>query len=54
MTMSRKVYPYSLDRKDAKVAGVAPGSVGTLLARAARRFVAAWDHGENDGEQALG
>ena len=38
----------------AKVAGVAPGSVGTLLARAARRFVAAWDHGENDGEQALG
>lgn len=38
----------------AKVAGVAPGSVGTLLARAARRFVAAWDHEENDGEQALG
>src|SRR4029079_11566364 len=23
MTMSRKIYPYSLDRKDAKVAGVA-------------------------------
>ncbi|HVG45542.1 MAG TPA: sigma-70 family RNA polymerase sigma factor [Longimicrobium sp.] len=38
----------------AKVAGVAPGSVGTLLARAARRFVAAWDNGGNDGEQALG
>ena len=38
----------------AKVAGVAPGSVGTLLARAARRFVAAWDHEETDGEQALG
>jgi RNA polymerase sigma-70 factor (ECF subfamily) len=37
----------------AKVAGVAPGSVGTLLARAARRFVAAWDNGGN-GEQALG
>lgn len=38
----------------ATVAGVAPGSVGTLLARAARRFVAAWDHGDDDGEQALG
>jgi len=38
----------------AKVVGVAPGSVGTLLARAARRFVAAWDNGGNDGEQALG
>lgn len=38
----------------ARVAGVAPGSVGTLLARAARRFVAAWDKGENDGELALG
>lgn len=38
----------------AKVAGVAPGSVGTLLARAARRFVAAWDNGGEDGEQALG
>src|SRR4051812_14355616 len=38
----------------AQVAGVAPGSVGTLLARAARRFVAAWEHGDNDGEQALG
>jgi RNA polymerase sigma-70 factor (ECF subfamily) len=38
----------------ATVAGVAPGSVGTLLARAARRFVAAWDHGDEDGEQALG
>lgn len=38
----------------ATVAGVAPGSVGTLLARAARRFVAAWDHGDDTGEQALG
>jgi len=38
----------------ATAAGVAPGSVGTLLARAARRFVAAWDHGDEDGEQALG
>lgn len=38
----------------AKVAGVAPGSVGTLLARAARRFAATWDHKENDGEHALG
>jgi RNA polymerase sigma-70 factor (ECF subfamily) len=38
----------------ATVAGVAPGSVGTLLARAARRFVAAWDLGDDDGEQALG
>ncbi|HYH79660.1 MAG TPA: sigma-70 family RNA polymerase sigma factor [Longimicrobium sp.] len=38
----------------ANAAGVAPGSVGTLLARAARRFVAAWDHGDEDGEQALG
>ena len=38
----------------AKVAGVAPGSVGTLLARAAKRFVAAWDPTENEGEHALG
>jgi RNA polymerase sigma-70 factor (ECF subfamily) len=38
----------------AKAVGVAPGSVGTLLARAARRFVATWDHGDDDGEQALG
>jgi RNA polymerase sigma-70 factor, ECF subfamily len=38
----------------ATAVGVAPGSVGTLLARAARRFVAAWDHGDEDGEQALG
>lgn len=38
----------------AKVAGVAPGSVGTLLARAAKRFVAVYDNPEDDGEQALG
>lgn len=38
----------------AKVAGVAPGSVGTLLARAARRFVAAYDAPEGEGEEALG
>jgi RNA polymerase sigma-70 factor, ECF subfamily len=38
----------------AQVAGVAPGSVGTLLARAARRFVAVYDAQEGEGEQALG
>jgi len=29
MTMSRKIYPYSLDRKDAKVAGVA-STIGAM------------------------
>src|SRR5204862_251487 len=29
MTMARKVYPYSLDRKDAKVAGVA-STIGAM------------------------
>src|SRR5438309_11387511 len=29
MTMARKVYPYSLDRKDAKVAGVA-SNIGAM------------------------
>ncbi|HEX8692363.1 MAG TPA: sigma-70 family RNA polymerase sigma factor [Longimicrobium sp.] len=38
----------------AKVAAVAPGSVGTLLARAARRFVSVYDAQEGEGEQALG
>jgi RNA polymerase sigma-70 factor, ECF subfamily len=38
----------------ARVAAVAPGSVGTLLARAARRFVAVYDAQEGEGEQALG
>jgi RNA polymerase sigma-70 factor (ECF subfamily) len=38
----------------AKVAGVAPGSVGTLLARAARRFVAVYDVQEGEGEEARG
>jgi phage shock protein C len=30
MTMARKVYPYSLDRKDAKVAGVA-STIGAMI-----------------------
>src|SRR4051794_23095920 len=30
MTMARKVYPYSLDRKDAKVAGVA-STIGAMV-----------------------
>src|SRR3982751_4715637 len=30
MTMARKVYPYSLDRKDAKVAGVA-STIGGMI-----------------------
>src|SRR6476620_1520094 len=30
MTMSRKIYPYSLDRKDAKVAGVA-STIGAMV-----------------------
>ena len=38
----------------ARVAAVAPGSVGTLLARAARRFVAVYDDLERNGEAALG
>ena len=38
----------------AKVAAVAPGSVGTLLARAAKRFTAVYDAQEDEGEQALG
>jgi RNA polymerase sigma-70 factor, ECF subfamily len=38
----------------AKVADVAPGSVGTLLARAAKRFTAVYDAQEDEGEQALG
>jgi len=38
----------------ARVAAVAPGSVGTLLARAARRFVAVYDDQEGKGEAALG
>ena len=38
----------------AKVAAVAPGSVGTLLARAARRFVAVYDAQEGQGEEARG
>ena len=29
MTMARKVYPYSLDRKDAKIAGVA-STIGSM------------------------
>src|SRR5205085_3905194 len=29
MTMARKIYPYSLDRKDAKVAGVA-STIGAM------------------------
>lgn len=37
----------------ARVADVAPGSVGTLLARATRRFVAVYDQ-EDEGDQALG
>ena len=39
----------------ARVAAVAPGSVGTLLARAARRFVAVYEAQEEDeGDRALG
>ena len=38
----------------AQVAAVAPGSVGTLLARAARRFVAVYEAQEDEGDQALG
>jgi phage shock protein C len=30
MTMARKIYPYSLDRKDAKVAGVA-STIGAMV-----------------------
>jgi len=30
MTMARKIYPYSLDRKDAKVAGVA-STIGAMM-----------------------
>lgn len=37
----------------ARVADVAPGSVGTLLARATRRFVAVYDQ-EDEGDKALG
>jgi RNA polymerase sigma-70 factor (ECF subfamily) len=33
----------------ARVAGVAPGSVGTLLARATRRFLAVYDGEREDG-----
>ncbi|HEX8432925.1 MAG TPA: sigma-70 family RNA polymerase sigma factor [Longimicrobium sp.] len=38
----------------AKAAGVAPGSVGTLLARAARRFAAAYEQPGEKGDEALG
>jgi RNA polymerase sigma-70 factor (ECF subfamily) len=38
----------------AQVAGVAPGSVGTLLARAARRFAAVYDAREENGDAAFG
>lgn len=38
----------------AKAAGVAPGSVGTLLARAARRFAAVYEKHEEKGDEALG
>jgi RNA polymerase sigma-70 factor (ECF subfamily) len=38
----------------AKAAGVAPGSVGTLLARAARRFAAVYAKHEEKGDEALG
>lgn len=38
----------------AKVASVAPGSVGTLLARAARRFVAVYKAEGGEGDHALG
>jgi RNA polymerase sigma-70 factor, ECF subfamily len=38
----------------AKAAGVAPGSVGTLLARAARRFAAAYQPNDGLGDEALG
>ena len=38
----------------ARAAGVAPGSVGTLLARAARRFAAAYREPFEVGDEALG
>jgi RNA polymerase sigma-70 factor (ECF subfamily) len=38
----------------AQAAGVAPGSVGTLLARAARRFAAAYQPNDGMGDEALG
>ncbi len=38
----------------AQAAGVAPGSVGTLLARAARRFAAVYEKHEEKGDEALG
>lgn len=38
----------------AQVAGVAPGSVGTLLARAARRFAGVYDAHEEKRDEAFG
>jgi RNA polymerase sigma-70 factor (ECF subfamily) len=38
----------------ARAAGVAPGSVGTLLARAARRFAAVYQPNDGMGDEALG
>jgi RNA polymerase sigma-70 factor, ECF subfamily len=38
----------------ARAAGVAPGSVGTLLARAARRFAAVYQFNDGMGDEALG
>lgn len=38
----------------AQAAGVAPGSVGTLLARAARRFAAVYERHEERDDEALG
>ncbi|HEX5725725.1 MAG TPA: sigma-70 family RNA polymerase sigma factor [Longimicrobiaceae bacterium] len=38
----------------ARVAAVAPGSVGTLLARATRRFIAVYEAPEEEGDEAYG